>query len=63
MPPRPGGEDAPGLESGKFLAPHGLAINSNGDIYVDEVAYNNWPSRFGEDVPTPKWLQKLEKLL
>ena len=59
---RLGGEDGPGLESGKFLAPHGLAIDSNGDIYVGEVAYINWPSSFSEDVPTPKWLRTLQKL-
>ena len=40
----------------------GLAIDSNGDIYVGEVAYINWPSSFGEDVPTLKWLRTLQKL-
>ena len=61
---RLGGEDGPGQEPGKFLAPHGLAIDSRGDIYVGEVAYINWPSSFGDE-PMPKWLctlQKLEKL-
>jgi len=59
-----GGEAGPGLEPGKFLAPHGLAIDSHGDIYVGEVAYINWPSSFGDE-PIPKWprtLQKLEKV-
>ena len=39
---RLGGEDGPGLEIGKFMAPHGLAVDSRGDIYVGEVAYTNW---------------------
>ena len=38
---RLGGEDGPGLEIGKFMAPHGLAVDSRGDIYVGEVAYTN----------------------
>ena len=58
---RLGGEDGPGQEPGKFLAPHGLAIDSRGDIYVGEVAYINWPSSFGDE-PMPKWLRTLQKL-
>jgi DNA-binding beta-propeller fold protein YncE len=59
---RLGGEDGPGQEPGKFLAPHGLAVDSRGDIYVGEVAYINWPSSFGDEVPVPKWLRTLQKL-
>ena len=58
---RLGGEDGPGQKPGKFLAPHGLAIDSRGDIYVGEVAYINWPSSFGDE-PMPKWLRTLQKL-
>ena len=36
---RLGGEAGPGLEPGKFVAPHGLAMDSRGDIYVGEVSY------------------------
>ena len=58
---RLGGEDGPGQERGKFLAPHGLAVDSRGDIYVGEVAYTNWPASFGDE-PRPQWLRTLQKL-
>ena len=61
---RLGGENGPGLEVGKFLAPHGLAMDSRGDIYVGEVSYTNWPTSFpGQEMPRPlRSLQKLEKV-
>ncbi len=49
---RLGGEDGPGLEPGKFIAPHGLAVDSRGDIYVGEVSYTEWPHLF-PDEPMP----------
>ncbi|MGE0713922.1 MAG: peptidyl-alpha-hydroxyglycine alpha-amidating lyase family protein [Alphaproteobacteria bacterium] len=61
---RLGGKDGPGLEVGRFQAPHGIAVDSRGDIYVGEVAYTNWPSTY-PDQPLPshlRTLQKLEKL-
>jgi hypothetical protein len=60
---RLGGENGPGLETGKFIAPHGLAVDSRGDIYVGEVSYTNWPNTFGEPIPTNlRSFQKLEKV-
>lgn len=59
---RLGGETGPGQEPGKFLAPHGLAVDSRGDIYVGEVSYTNWPSTYGDDVPVPQNLRSLQKL-
>ena len=61
---RLGGEQGPGNEPGKFLSPHGLAVDSRGDIYVGEVSYTNWPS-MQPGIPVPaklRTLQKLEKL-
>ncbi len=58
---RLGGEDGPGPDVGKFMAPHGLAVDSRGDIYVGEVSYTNWASSFG-DKPVPKNLRSLQKL-
>ena len=61
---RLGGEDGPGLEIGKFLAPHGVARDSRGDIYVGEVGVTNWKTDF-PDTPMPavvRCLQKLEKI-
>ena len=61
---RLGGEDGPGLEPGKFIAPHGLAIDSRGDIYVGEVSYTEFPRLFPEEKVAWRMrsLQKLEKL-
>ena len=58
---RLGGEDGPGQEPGKFLAPHGLAVDSRGDIYVGEVCYTNWKTSF-PDTPQPKTIRSLQKL-
>jgi DNA-binding beta-propeller fold protein YncE len=64
---RLGGEHGPGLETGKFLAPHGLALDSKGDIYVGEVGVTNWKTSF-PDTPMPeqvrasRCLQKLERV-
>jgi hypothetical protein len=62
-----GGENGPGLEAGKFLAPHGLALDSKGDIYVGEVGVTDWKTSFPDtDMPaqvlTKRCLQKLEKV-
>ena len=57
----------PGLEIGKFLAPHGVALDSKGDIYVGEVGVTNWKTSF-PDAPMPpevnvaRCLQKLERV-
>jgi len=61
---RLGGEDGAGLETGKFLAPHGIALDSKGDIYLGEVGVTNWKTSF-PDTPMPaivRCLQKLEKI-
>ena len=64
---RLGGEEGPGLASGKFLAPHGIALDSKGDIYVGEVGVTNWQSSFPDEempaaVRTTRCLQKLERV-
>ena len=64
---RLGGENGPGLEAGKFLAPHGIAMDSKGDIYIGEVGVTDWKTSF-PDTPMPpelrvsRCLQKLEKI-
>jgi hypothetical protein len=58
---RLGGQDGPGTEAGKFIAPHGIALDSRGDIYVGEVSYTDWPSTH-PDQPIPKGLRSLQKL-
>ena len=64
---RLGGEHGPGLETGRFLAPHGLAIDSRGDIYVGEVGVTNWSTSFPDrpmpvEVQTHRCLQKLQRM-
>jgi DNA-binding beta-propeller fold protein YncE len=58
---RLGGTDGPGTEAGKFLAPHGIAVDSRGDIYVGEVSYADWPTTH-PDEPLPDYLRSLQKL-
>ena len=64
---RLGGQNGPGIETGKFLAPHGIALDSKGDIYVGEVGVTNWKTSF-PDKPMPaavkvaRCLQKLERV-
>jgi len=61
---RIGGEAGPGLETGKFVAPHGLAVDSRGDVYVGEVSYTEYPRLFpGNTVPwRMRSFQKLERV-
>ena len=46
---------------GKFLAPHGIALDSRGDIYLGEVGVTNWKTSF-PDTPMPKIVRCLQKL-
>ena len=54
----------PGLEPGRFIAPHGLAVDRRGNIYVGEVSYTEYPRLFpGNAIPwRMRSLQKLEKI-
>jgi hypothetical protein len=55
-----------GLAPGQFISPHGLAVDSCGDIYVGEVSFTNWGRRVrakGEEIPPGlRSLQKLVKV-
>ena len=51
-----------GYASGHFVAPHGLAVDSAGDIYVAEVTASAWPLTF-PDRPMPDPLRCLQKLV
>ncbi len=64
---RLGGEQGPGVETGKFLAPHGIALDSRGDIYVGEVGVTDWKTSFPDTempaaVRLTRCLQKLERV-
>jgi hypothetical protein len=54
-------DNGAGTERHQFIAPHGLAVDSRGDIYVGEVSFTAWP-RIGEG-PPPRTLRSLRKLV
>ncbi|MBI4304932.1 MAG: peptidylglycine alpha-amidating monooxygenase, partial [Chloroflexi bacterium] len=54
------GAPLPGQGADQFTAPHGIAVDSRGDVYVGEVAWTFWASRLpkpplGEVVSLRKW--------
>jgi len=49
-------------EPGEFVAPHGIAVDSHGDIYVGEVSYTSWAPTFPK-IPRPEFLRTLTKLV
>lgn len=51
-----------GTQLDQFVAPHGLALDSRGDLYVGEVSYTAW-SQVWPDTPTPQGLRSLRKLV
>ena len=53
-------EPAHGLGAGQFISPHGLAVDSRGDLYVGEVCYTAWPSLY-PDQPKPARIRSLQK--
>jgi len=44
------------------MSPHGLAVDSRGDIYVGEVSFTNWGNRH-KGQPHPPGLRSLQKLV
>jgi DNA-binding beta-propeller fold protein YncE len=61
---RIGTTPAAGTGPGQFTSPHGIAINSKGDIYIGEVGRTAWPSLFpGESWPEDQTcLKKYERI-
>jgi hypothetical protein len=56
------GDVRAGTRLDQFIAPHGLAVDSRGDLYVGEVSYTAWPQVYPKE-PTPKGLRSLRKLV
>ena len=52
------GHPEEGEEPGKFIAPHGIGVDSHGDIYVGEVSY----TIRGQHMDPPRELRSLSKL-
>jgi len=53
------GDRLPGSEPGQFVAPHSVAIDSHGDVYVGEVSWTYW----GRSRTPPRELRSLSKLV
>jgi DNA-binding beta-propeller fold protein YncE len=49
-----------GLGPDQFIAPHGIAVDSHGDLYVGEVSWTNW-GNMHPDRPRPEGLRSLHK--
>jgi sugar lactone lactonase YvrE len=49
-----------GTDPDQFIAPHGIAVDSHGDVYVGEVANGQWPAYSSS--PAPVGLTTLRKL-
>lgn len=48
-----------GDEPGRFYSPHGIAVDSKGDIYVAEVSWSD----YGRHIEPPRELRSLQKLV
>jgi hypothetical protein len=49
-----------GILPGQFTSPHGIAVDSRGNIYVGELSGRSW-SRFSND-PVPKKMRVIHRL-
>ena len=56
-------DERSGLKHGQPLAPHGLAADSRGDLYVGEVSWTVWEKYLHPGEPVPKGLRSLQKLV
>ncbi len=50
-----------GINPGQFTSPHGIAVDSKGNIYVGELSGRSW-SRFAEG-PAPARRRVIHKLV
>ena len=57
---RLGSPEGVGAGPGRFYSPHGIAVDSRGDIYIGEVSYANWSGTHGDE-PMPGYLRTLQK--
>ena len=48
-----------GAQSGRFYSPHGIAVDSRGDIYVAEVSWSD----YGSKMDPPRELRSMQKLV
>ena len=53
------GRQSYGAQSGRFYSPHGIAVDSRGDIYVAEVSWSD----YGSKMDPPRELRSMQKLV
>ena len=53
------GRESYGDQSGRFYSPHGIAVDSRGDLYVAEVAWTD----YGRHMNPPRELRSMQKLV
>ena len=53
------GRESYGGQSGRFYSPHGIAVDSRGDIYVAEVSWSD----YGSKMEPPRELRSMQKLV
>ncbi len=53
------GRESYGDQSGRFYSPHGIAIDSHGDLYVAEVSWTD----YGRHMDPPRELRSMQKLV
>ncbi len=53
------GRSSYGDEPGRFYSPHGICVDSRGDIYVAEVSWSD----YGSSMDPPRELRSLQKLI
>jgi hypothetical protein len=58
------GHERPGTGENQFIAPHGMAVDSRGDLYVGEVSHTAWNQLYpGTDMPAElRVFRKLERV-
>jgi hypothetical protein len=56
------GDQTAGLELGRFLGPHGITVDSHGDIYIGELGAFAWKQLYPQQ-PVPDKLPNLKKLV
>jgi DNA-binding beta-propeller fold protein YncE len=56
------GEALAGTNIDQFIAPHGIAVDSRGDVYVGEVSWTAWPM-VNPNEPRPEPLRAIRKLV
>ena len=53
------GRESYGDQAGRFYSPHGIAVDSHGDIYVAEVSWSD----YGSKIDPPRELRSMQKLV